>query len=163
MLEVRVKSLNLDKTTNMPTIVLEDISGRKSLTIWIGVFEAKAISLELEKVQTPRPMTHDLLKNIIEGIKAKVDRVVINDLKNNTFYAIISLRIRDEIINIDARPSDAIVFALKVKAPIYVEEKVLEMAQSQELDESEKGAGGDEKELKDWLENLRPEDFDKNI
>lgn len=159
MLEVKVKSLNLDKTTNMPTVILEDISGRKSLTIWIGVFEAKAMSLELEKVQTPRPMTHDLLKNIVDGIKAKVNHVVINDLKDNTFYAIISLKIRDEVITIDARPSDAIVFALKVKAPIYVEEKVMETAQSQELGKVRGAEEKDEEELKEWLENLRPEDF----
>lgn len=159
--EMKVKGLTLDPLTNMPIVILKDLEGQRALPIWVGIFEANAIALEMEKVPTPRPMTHDLIRNILEGLKAKVNRIVVNDLRDNTFYAIISLDWNNSEVFIDSRPSDAIAIALRVNAPIYVNQKVLEEARSIDLT-AEKGGEGDESEkLKDWLEHLKPEDFGK--
>lgn len=159
MLEMKVEGLTLDPITNMPIIILKDLTGKKALPIWVGVFEANAIALEMEQVSTPRPMTHDLIKNIIDGLDAKIDHVMVNDLKDNTFYAVISIVLNGNKFNIDSRPSDAIAVALRAKAPIYVAEKVIEEAKSIDLSESIKD--DDSEQWKKWLENLNPEDFGK--
>ena len=167
MLEMKVKGLTLDPLTNMPIVILKNTDEKKVLPIWVGIFEANAIALEMEQVSTPRPMTHDLLKNIIEGFQAQVARIVVNDLKDNTFYAVITINLNGSEVLIDARPSDAIALALRVNAPIFVAEKVIEEAKSIEF--TEQVASGEREgenmpesvDWKKWLENLKPEDFDK--
>lgn len=159
MLEMKVRGLTLDPLTNTALVILRDIEGTKALPIWIGPQEANAIVLEIEQVPTPRPMTHDLIKNILEGINATVVRVVINDLKESTFFATIFLSVEGQEVRIDARPSDAIAVALRVKAPIYVTLDVIEHAGS--IDVSDEGLADDSDTIKDWLENIKPEDFGK--
>ncbi|MBI2881805.1 MAG: bifunctional nuclease family protein [Candidatus Tectomicrobia bacterium] len=169
MVEMKVKGLTLDPLTNMPIVILKDLEEKKVLPIWVGIFEANAIALEMEQVTTPRPMTHDLIKNIIEGFKAQVARVVVNDLKDNTFYATITLNFNGTEVIVDSRPSDAIALALRVNAPIYVAKKVIEEARSIEFAEQQSSAAGkdaeegmpDTDDWKKWLENLKPEDFGK--
>ncbi len=156
--EMKVRGLALDPVSNMPIIILRDEEEKRSLPIWVGLFEANAIALELEKVSTPRPMTHDLIKNILESLEAKVEKIVVNDLRDNTFFAMIHLRLGEEEITVDARPSDAIALALRVGAPIYVEEDVVRRAKSVEVAPKE---SDDQEKLKEWLENLKPEDFGK--
>src|SRR4026208_2571690 len=112
-IEMSIKGLMIDPITNMPIIILRDQDGQRVLPIWVGVFEANAIALQIENVQTPRPMTHDLLRNIIQDLQAAVDRVVVCDLKENTFYAVIQLQTAAGPVSIDARPSDAIAPALR--------------------------------------------------
>lgn len=159
MVEMTVEGLTLDPLTNMPIIILKDLPGKRALPIWVGIFEANAIALEMEKVCTPRPMTHDLIKNIIEGVNAKIIHIMVNDLKDNTFYAKISLKINDTEITIDSRPSDAIAVALRTKAPIYVAERVIDEAKS--IDMSGENVDDDAEKWKKWLETLKPEDFGK--
>ncbi len=162
MLEMVVKGLTVDPLTNMPIVILKDRHGNRALPIWIGNFEANAIALEMEKVNPPRPMTHDLIKNILEGIKATVSRIVVNDLRESTFYAQIFLVVGGEEVAIDSRPSDAIALALRVKAPIFVEEKVIDEAKVIDLNEEEQQTSVEESEqIKEWLENIKPEDFGK--
>lgn len=159
MLEMKVKGLTLDPLTNMPIVILKDLKEERALPIWVGIFEANAIALEIENVPTPRPMTHDLIKNILEGIHAKVVRVVVNDLKDNTFYAVIFLSLNSNEVSIDSRPSDAIAVALRVGAPIFVAKKVLDEARSIDLSDPE--LKEDKEKWREWLDNLRPEDFGK--
>ena len=159
MLEMKVKGLALDPSTNMPIVILKDLEEERALPIWVGIFEANAIALEMESVPTPRPMTHDLIKNILEETEATVLRIVINDLKDNTFYAEICLSLNGNEVAIDSRPSDAIALALRVDAPIYVAKKVLEEARSIDLTDPE--LADDKEKWKEWLEDLRPEDFGK--
>jgi bifunctional DNase/RNase len=175
MIEMKVKGLTLDPLTNVPIVILREAEGERSLPIWVGIFEAHAIAREIEEFQTPRPMTHDLIKNIINGVKGKVTRILVSDLRDNTFFAEILLAINGSEISIDSRPSDAIALALRMSAPIFVEEKVLEEAKSIEFTEPEESEGdeGDEGEaeasekpldanpedVKRWLENLKPNDF----
>ena len=159
MLEMKVRGLTLDPLTNTALVILRDLEGTKALPIWIGPQEANAIVLEIEQVPTPRPMTHDLIKNILEGMNATVVRVVVNDLKESTFYATIFLSVDGQEVRIDARPSDAIAVALRVKAPIYVTLDVIERAGS--IDVSDQGLAEDSDTLRDWLENIKPEDFGK--
>ena len=142
----------------MPIIILRDEEEKRSLPIWVGIFEANAIALELEKISTPRPMTHDLIKNILESVDAKVEKIVVNDLRDNTFFALIHLRLGEEEITVDSRPSDAIALALRVGAPIFVDEDVVRRAKSVEVAPKE---SDDQEKLKEWLENLKPEDFGK--
>ncbi len=156
MLEMKVDGLTLDPLTNMPIITLKDITGKKLLPIWVGIFEANAIALQMEKVATPRPMTHDLIKNILDGMEVKVIHITVNDLRDNTFYATISLSFNNHVINIDSRPSDAIAVALRVNAPIYVAEKVMEMAKGIDISDADTE---DSEKFKKWLDNLRPGDF----
>jgi bifunctional DNase/RNase len=155
--EMTVKGLTLDPLTNMPIVILKDMDDKRVLPIWIGLFEANAIALELEKIPTPRPMTHDLIRDIISGLDAAVSKIVVNDLKNNTFYAVIHLSLNGSNIVIDSRPSDAIALALRIGAPIYVSTEVVNKAKS--IDMSEESEDSDQ--LKEWLENLKPEDFGK--
>ena len=159
MLEMKVRGLTLDPLSNMALVILRDLEGNKALPIWVGIPEANAIALEIEQVPTPRPMTHDLIKNILEGINASVTRVVVNDLRDSTFYATISLSLQGKEFHIDARPSDAIAVALRVKAPIYVTLDVIERAGN--MDASMQNATEEPDRVKEWLENLKPEDFGK--
>jgi hypothetical protein len=152
-----VRGIALDPITNMPIIILKDVDERKALPIWVGIFEANAIALELEKVTTPRPMTHDLLKSVLDGLGVTVRQVIVNDLKDNTFFAVIELNSNGAVINIDARPSDAIALALRVNAPIFVAENVVAQAKSVEISEEKEETD----KWKEWLENLKPEDFGK--
>ena len=161
MVEMKVEGLTLDPLTNMPIIILKDSTGSKALPIWVGYFEANAIALEIEQVSTPRPMTHDLLKNLIQDMKAEVNHILVSELKDNTFYAIISLVYGDITLTIDSRPSDAIALALRTKSPIFVEEKVIEDAKSLDLPDPEKTKTSDDKQWKNWLENIKPDDFGK--
>ncbi|HEX6080709.1 MAG TPA: bifunctional nuclease family protein [Methylomirabilota bacterium] len=163
-LEMKVKGLALDPLSNMPMIILRDEEEKRSLPIWVGLFEANAIALELEKVTTARPMTHDLIKNILESLDARVQKVVVNDLRENTFYAVLYLRLGNADITVDSRPSDAIALALRVGAPIFVEEEVVQKARTVEVaKETEIGSdkGDDQAKIKEWLESLKPGDFDR--
>jgi bifunctional DNase/RNase len=156
--EMKVRGLALDPVSNMPIIILRDEEEKRSLPIWVGIFEANAIALELEKIATPRPMTHDLIKNIVESVEAKIEKIVVTDLRENTFFALIHLRLGEEEITVDSRPSDAIALALRAGAPIFVEEDVVRRAKSVEVAPKE---SDDQEKLKEWLENLKPEDFGK--
>ena len=156
-IEMMIKGLMIDPITNMPIIILRDGDGGRILPIWVGVFEANAIALQMENVQTPRPMTHDLLKNVIEDLSAAVERIVVTDLKENTFYAVIHLRTDGPGVVVDARPSDAIALALRAGAPIYVEESVIDSARSVEASKDSMDVG----RLQKWLENLSDEELGK--
>jgi len=156
--EMQVRGLALDPVSNMPIIILRDEEEKRSLPIWVGIYEANAIALELEKISTPRPMTHDLIKNIVESVEAKIEKVVVNDLRDNTFFALIHLRLGEEEITVDSRPSDAIALALRAGAPIFVDEDVVRRAKSVEVAPKE---SDDQEKLKEWLEHLKPEDFGK--
>src|ERR671921_2362967 len=129
-IEMTIKGLMVDPITNMPIVILRDQDGQRVLPIWVGVFEANAIALQIENVATPRPMTHDLLRNVISDLDGQVDRVVVSDLKDNTFYAVIHLTVRGERVAVDARPSDAIALALRTRSPILVEETVIDNART---------------------------------
>lgn len=155
--EMKVSGLALDSISNMPIIILKDLEEKRSLPIWVGVFEANAIALELEKVTTPRPMTHDLIRNLLEALNAHVEKIVVNDLRDNTFYATIYLVLDGDEIQVDSRPSDAIALALRTKSPIFVSEDVVNKAKSVEVTKEQ----DDQEKLKEWLENLKPEDFGK--
>jgi bifunctional DNase/RNase len=155
LVRMTVRGIALDPITNMPIIILKDTEEKKALPIWVGIFEANAIALELEKVSTPRPMTHDLIKNILDGLGISVRQIVVNDLKDNTFFAVIELNDNGNVVNIDSRPSDAIALALRVNAPIFVTEKVVSQAKSTEVPEDKE----DNEQWKEWLENIKPEDF----
>lgn len=161
MVEMKVEGLTLDPLTNMPIIILKDLSGVKALPIWVGYFEANAIALEIEKINTPRPMTHDLLRNMISSLKATVKHILVNELKDNTFYAVISIAKNGTTMTIDSRPSDAIALALRTKAPIFVEENVIEAAKSLDLPDPDKIQTDEKKQWKDWLSNIKPQDFGK--
>lgn len=156
-IEMRLKGLMIDPVTNMPIVVLRDPEGGKILPIWVGVFEANAIALQMENVQTPRPMTHDLLKSLLEGLEAHVERIVVCDLRENTFYASIHLAAARGPVVIDARPSDAIALALRTGSPIFVEESVIHEARNIE---SAKDAV-DTSRLQKWLEGLSDEELGK--
>jgi bifunctional DNase/RNase len=161
-LEMKVRGLALDPMSNMPIIILRDEDDKRSLPIWVGIFEANAIALELEKIATPRPMTHDLIKNILEAIDARVVKVEVTDLKDNTFFAVLHLQVGETEYRVDSRPSDAIALALRVAAPIYVDEDVVRKAKSIEVTkEGETVKADDPERLREWLENIKPEDFGK--
>jgi bifunctional DNase/RNase len=157
-IEMNIKGLMIDPITNMPIIILRDQEGQRILPIWVGVFEANAIALQIENVQTPRPMTHDLLKNIIDDLSAQVERIVVTELKENTFYALIHLRKNGHSIEVDARPSDAIALALRTRSPIFVEEAVIQNARSVE---SSRESSMDVTRLQKWLEGLSEDELGK--
>ncbi len=159
MVEMKVEGLTLDPLTNMPIIILKDIAGDKALPIWVGFFEANAIALEIEKITTPRPMTHDLMKSLIANMKAEIKHVLVSELKDNTFYAVISLVVGEATLSIDSRPSDAIALALRAKAPIFVNESVIEAAKSLDLPDASKVNTQDKDQWKRWLDNIKPQDF----
>jgi uncharacterized protein len=123
--EMKIRGLMMDPVTNMPIVVLKDVQGNSVLPIWVGVYEANAIALEIEKVQTPRPMTHDLLRNVFLGLEVRVDKIVVSDLKDDTFYAVIWVERDGQLIMLDSRPSDALALALRMDCPIFVDEQVL--------------------------------------
>jgi hypothetical protein len=156
-LEMKIKGLMIDPITNMPIIILRDPNGSAVLPIWVGIFEANAIALQIEKIVTPRPMTHDLLKSAIQGLEASVERVLITDLKENTFYATIYLKHNGRSMPIDSRPSDAIALALRARAPIFVEEKVIDHAKTVDIAPDK----GETERLQKWLESLDPDDMGK--
>jgi hypothetical protein len=157
MIEMTIKGLTVDPITNMPIVILKDKEGKRALPIWVGVFEANAIALQIENIETPRPMTHDLLRNIITDLDGSVDRVVVSDLRDNTFYAIIHLTVRGERVAVDSRPSDAIALALRTRAPILVEESVIDNAKTVDFG----GDRDDNDRLQKWLESLDPEELPK--
>ena len=160
--EMKVRGLALDPLSNLPIIILRDEDEKRSLPIWVGIFEANAIALELEKIATPRPMTHDLIKNILETIEARVLKVMVTDLKENTFYAVLHLQVGGTEYTVDSRPSDAIALALRVGAPIFVDEDVVRKAKNLEGGkEGEPVKADDPDRLREWLQNIKPEDFEK--
>src|SRR5436305_1180020 len=123
--EMKIRGLMMDPVTNMPIVVLKDVGGDTVLPIWVGVYEANAIALEIEKVTTPRPMTHDLIKNVLTGLNAQVHKVVVSELKEDTFYAVIWMEREGQVISVDSRPSDALALALRLDCPIFVDDEVL--------------------------------------
>jgi bifunctional DNase/RNase len=155
-IEVRIRGLMMDPSTNMPIVVLKDVASETVMPIWVGSFEANAIFIEIEKVEAPRPMTHDLLRNIIHHLNAELERVVITELKDSTFLAVLWLRQGDEAITIDARPSDAIALALRADCPIFVSEQVMQAAK---LNTSGPPDGPTAEQLRGWLEGLNDEDL----
>jgi bifunctional DNase/RNase len=157
LIEMTIKGLIVDPVTNMPIVILKDLAGEKVLPIWVGVFEANAFALQVENVSTPRPMTHDLLRNVIADLDGRVDRVVVSELRDNTFYATIHMTVRGEALAIDARPSDAIALALRTRAPILVADEVIDNAKTTDLVTDRM----DTDRLQRWLESLDPEELGK--
>ncbi|HEV2114985.1 MAG TPA: bifunctional nuclease family protein [Terriglobales bacterium] len=153
--EMKIRGLMMDPVTNMPIVILKDVAGDSVLPIWVGIYEANAIALEIEKVTTPRPMTHDLLKNVLTGLDTAVHKVVVTELREDTFFAVIWLERDGRIISVDSRPSDALALALRVDCPIFVEDDVLK---SSKLASSVSDRVSSE-ELRKWLENLNDEDL----
>jgi len=157
LIEMMIKGLMVDPITNTPIVILKDKAGDRVLPIWVGVFEANAIALQIENVATPRPMTHDLLRNIITDLDGRVDRIVVSDLKDNTFFALIHLTVKGEGIAVDARPSDAIALALRTRAPILVEESVIDNAKTVDFGSERL----DNDKVQKWLESLDPAELPK--
>jgi uncharacterized protein len=157
LVPMSIKGLMLDPVSNSPIVVLKDAEEKFFLPIWVGIFEANAIALQLENVTTPRPMTHDLLRNFIAELDAQVTRVVINDLRDSTFFAQIRVIAGQRTLELDARPSDAIALALRTKAPIFVEDAVIDNAKT--VDFAPEKADADR--LHKWLESLDPDDLGK--
>ena len=158
-MEVKVMGIVVDPKASNPVVVLVDLSGKKALPIWIGVFEAEAISRGLEDVVTLRPMTHDLMKQILDTFQVSLIRVVISDLKENTFYANLYLNVDGKELVVDSRPSDAIALAVRVKAPIFVVESVVNATKDLGLLAS--NLLEEQDELKSIIEKMKPEDFGK--
>ena len=156
MVKMEIKGLLMDPVSNMPVVILRDQEDGLFLPIWVGIFEANAIAIEMEKIAAPRPMTHDLLRNVIAELGIRVDRIVVTELKENTFFARIHLSRGDDSWSVDSRPSDAIALALRAQAEIFVEEDVLEKSKTLRTE----GASDPEK-LKKWLEEVNPEDLGK--
>jgi bifunctional DNase/RNase len=153
--EMQIRGLMIDPLTNMPIVVLKDVASDTVLPIWVGIFEANAIALELEKTATPRPMTHDLMRNMARGLNAVVNKVVVSELREDTFYAVIWMEQNGETIVLDSRPSDAIALALRWDCPIYASRAVLENAKQV----SEGAQRTDSDEMRRWLENLNDDDM----
>jgi bifunctional DNase/RNase len=153
--EMKIRGLMMDPVTNMPIVILKDINGATVLPIWVGVYEANAIALEIEKVATPRPMTHDLIKSLLLGLNTAMRKVVVSELKDDTFYAVIWLDRDGELISVDSRPSDALALALRLDCPIYVEETVLKTSKQA----SNVADKVNNEELRRWLEGLNDEDL----
>ena len=153
--EMKIRGLMMDPVTNMPIVVLKDMNGNTILPIWVGIYEANAIALEIEKVSTPRPMTHDLIKTLLLGLGTGIRKVVVSELKDDTFYAVIWLDKDGELISVDSRPSDALALALRLDCPIYVDESVLKNSKRS-------NAAADkvsDEEQRRWLESLDDEDL----
>jgi bifunctional DNase/RNase len=153
--EMKIRGLLMDPVTNMPIVILKDVGSETVLPIWVGVFEANAIALEIEKVATPRPMTHDLIKNVLTGLDTGVHKVVVTELKEDTFYAVIWLEREGRVISVDSRPSDALALALRVDCPIFVDDEVLK---NSKLAANMNDRVSSE-ELRKWLEGLNDEDL----
>lgn len=162
LIEMKISGLTIDPLTNTPIVILKDLEEKKAIPIWIGLFEASAIATEMEKISFARPMTHDLLNEILKTLEVQVTRVEINDLRNNTFFANIFVVREGRDYVIDSRPSDALALALRAHAPIFVEQKVID--KSRNVDFGTKGTDQDqlqEEKLKEFLENMSPEEFGK--
>ena len=155
--EMTIRGLLMDQVTNTPIVILKDVAGESVLPIWVGVYEANAIALEIEKVNTPRPMTHDLIKNVLMGLDALVHKVVVTELKDDTFYAVIWLEREGHVISIDSRPSDALALALRVDCPIFVEDEVLKNSKQS----ANPVPAVNSEELRKWLEDLGDDDLGK--
>ena len=155
-IEVRIRGLMMDPNTNMPIVVLKDVGSETVMPIWVGIFEANAIAIEIEKVSAPRPMTHDLARNIMQHMNGKLEKIVITELRDDTFFAVLWMRQNEDLITLDARPSDAIALALRADCPIYVTEQVM---QSAKLNTSGPPEGPTADELRGWLEGLNDEDL----
>jgi bifunctional DNase/RNase len=155
--EMRIRGLLMDPATNTPIVILKDAKSDTVLPIWVGIYEANAIALEIEKVSTPRPMTHDLIKNVLTGLDAHVHKVVVTELKEDTFYAVIWMEREGRVISVDSRPSDALALALRVDCPIYVDDEVLK--NSKKAQSASDPATSEE--LRKWLEGLSDEDLGK--
>jgi bifunctional DNase/RNase len=154
--EMKIRGLMMDPVTNMPIVVLKDVASDAVLPIWVGVYEANAIALEIEKVSTPRPMTHDLIKNLMLSFDAHVHKIVVSELRDDTFFAVIWMEKEGKIISLDSRPSDALALALRVDCPIYVDEEVLKNSKISSANSSDKVSTDD---LRKWLEGLNDEDL----
>ena len=155
--KMSIKGLMVDPITNTPIVILHDSQGQRILPIWVGLFEANAIAVQIANISTPRPMTHDLLRNVIRDLKADVQKIVVSDLKESTFYAAIHLIAGGKLVVIDARPSDAIALALRVSAPIFAEDTVIDNAKQLDISPDT----GDSERLRQWLEALGPDDLGK--
>ncbi len=155
-IEMKIRGLMMDPMTNMPIVILKDVNGNSILPIWVGVYEANAIALEIEKVSTPRPMTHDLIKTMLAGLNAGMKKVVVSELKEDTFYAVIWLERDGELITVDSRPSDALALALRLDCPIFVEDAVLK---SSKMANSVADKVTNNEELRKWLEGLNDDDL----
>ena len=155
--EFKIKGLMMDPITNSPIVILQGIGKKTLLPIWVGIFEANAIALQIERIDTPRPMTHDLLKNILLHLNATVEKIVVTDLQENTFFATIFLDMEGNRVVIDSRPSDAIALALRTDAPIFVTQEVINNSSNIRLDQENL----DPEDVKKWLEDLNPEDLGK--
>jgi hypothetical protein len=155
-IEVRIRGLMMDPATNMPIVVLKDVASETVMPIWVGIFEANAIAIEIEKVAAPRPMTHDLTRNLIRHLNAQLERVVITEIRDETFFAVLWIRQEGESVTIDARPSDAIALALRADCPIYVAEQVMQTAK---LNTTGPPEGPTAEQLRGWLEGLNDEDL----
>jgi bifunctional DNase/RNase len=153
--EMKIRGLMLDPVTNLPIVILRNLDGNSVLPIWVGAYEANAIALEIEKVAAPRPMTHDLIRNVLLGTETMLRKVVVSELKDATFYAVIWMEKNGELISVDSRPSDALALALRMDCPIYVEEEVLRTSKVGQA-VSDKASS---EELRRWLENLNDEDL----
>jgi bifunctional DNase/RNase len=155
LIEMFIKGLMVDPITNLPIVILRDAENQRVLPIWVGPVEANAIALQIENVACPRPMTHDLLKNLLVELGADLRRIIIADLRDNTFYAYLELVHDGEVTLVDARPSDAIALSLRAKAPVFVNPKVLDQAKSGETAPEQ----ADQERLQRWLESLDPDDM----
>jgi hypothetical protein len=159
-IEFKIKGLMMDPLTNSPIVVLQDTTSDTLLPIWVGIFEANAIALQIEKVDTPRPMTHDLMKGLLNHLNAQVTKIVVTELKDNTFYALIFLSVNGKTITVDSRPSDAIALALRTESPIFVTDEVISKS-STTTSTSLNAERSSPEDIKQWLENLNPEDLGK--
>ena len=153
--EMKIRGLMMDPVMQTPIVILKDVTGNTILPIWVGMYEANAIALEIEKISTPRPMTHDLIKTLLMGLETGIQKIVVNELKDDTFYALIWLERNGELISVDSRPSDALALALRLDCPIFVDEQVIKNSKST-VNVNEKVTG---EELRKWLEGLNDEDL----
>jgi bifunctional DNase/RNase len=154
--EMKIRGLMMDPVTSMPIVILKDVGSNNVLPIWVGIYEANAIALEIEKVSTPRPMTHDLIKTLLLGLEAGIRKVVVNELREETFFAVIWVERNGELISVDSRPSDALALALRLDCPIYVDDSVLKSAKTAANVTDKLNTN---QELKRYLENLGDEDL----
>jgi bifunctional DNase/RNase len=155
LIEMSIKGLMVDPVTNMPIVLLRDADNQRVLPIWVGPVEANAIALQIENVRPPRPMTHDLLRNVLQELDATLRRVVITDLRDSTFYAYLEIERAGGPLLVDARPSDAIALSLRFRAPVFVDTRVLDQAKSIEVRTDQ----ADQERLQRWLESLDPDDL----
>jgi hypothetical protein len=155
LIEMSIKGLMLDPSTSMPIVLLRDMENQRVLPIWVGPVEANAIALQIENVAPPRPMTHDLLRNVLHELGARLRRIIIADLRDNTFYAYLELDVNGEVLLIDARPSDAIALSVRTKAPVFVDTRVLDHAKAVDVSSDQ----ADQERLQRWLESLDPDDL----